>query len=422
MARLRLGDIGKVSMCKRVLKHETLPEGDIPFYKISTFGGRADVFIARELYDNYRLKYSYPKCGDILISAAGTVGKTVVYNGSPAYFQDSNIVWIANNEKVVLNRYLYYFYKTEPWRTTNGSTISRIYNENLRDIEIDVPSLNTQSKIASVLEKLDEKIDINNKINAELEATARDLYNYWFVQFEFPDDNQRPYKTAGGAMVYNEELKRKIPATWSAGGLNRFIANEKTGDWGKESAQANYSRKVTCIRGTDLNSILQTQQINAPERFILEKNTHKLLQKNDIVIEISGGSPTQSTGRAAYITDKVMSMFDNPLICSNFCKAISVKKDLHLFFVYYLWQQLYDNGVFFGYEGKTSGIKNLLYENFISSYEVVLPDEEILTKFNDAIGPLSSAIVANRKEAMRLLSVRDWLLPMLMNGQLKVVD
>ena len=104
MARLRLGDIGKVSMCKRVLKHETLPEGDIPFYKISTFGGRADVFIARELYDNYRLKYSYPKCGDILISAAGTVGKTVVYNGSPAYFQDSNIVWIANNEKVVLNR------------------------------------------------------------------------------------------------------------------------------------------------------------------------------------------------------------------------------------------------------------------------------------------------------------------------------
>jgi type I restriction enzyme S subunit len=233
---------------------------------------------------------------------------------------------------------------------------------------------------------------------------------------------KRPYKTAGGAMVYNEELKRKIPATWSAGGLNRFIANEKTGDWGKESAQANYSRKVTCIRGTDLNSILQTQQINAPERFILEKNTHKLLQKNDIVIEISGGSPTQSTGRAAYITDKVMSMFDNPLICSNFCKAISVKKDLHLFFVYYLWQQLYDNGVFFGYEGKTSGIKNLLYENFISSYEVVLPDEEILTKFNDAIGPLSSAIVANRKEAMRLLSVRDWLLPMLMNGQLKVVD
>jgi len=218
-------------------------------------------------------------------------------------------------------------------------------------------------------------------------------------------------------MVYNEELKREIPAGWSAGGLNQFIANEKTGDWGKESAQANYTRKVTCIRGTDLNSILQTQQLNAPERFILEKNAHKLLQQNDLVIEISGGSPTQSTGRAAYITNEVMSMFGNPLICSNFCKAISVKKDLHLFFVYYLWQHLYDNGVFFGYEGKTSGIKNLLYENFISSYKIALPDEEALTKFNNAIRPLSSAIVANRKEAMSLLSIRDWLLPMLMNGQ-----
>lgn len=422
MSIIRLGDIGKVSMCKRVLKHETLSEGDIPFYKISTFGGRADVFIARDLYDSYRLKYSFPKRGDILISAAGTVGKTVVYDGSPAYFQDSNIVWIANDESLVLNRYLYYFYKTEPWRATNGSTISRIYNENLRDIELDIPSLDIQSKIAGVLEKIDEKISLNNRINAELETLARDLYNYWFVQFEFPDDNQRPYKTAGGAMVYNAELKREIPATWSVGGLNQFIANEKTGDWGKESAQANYTRQVTCIRGTDLNSILQVQELNAPERFILEKNTHKLLLKNDIVIEISGGSPTQSTGRAAYITDKVISMFDCPLICSNFCKAISVKKDLHLFFVYYLWRQLYDNGVFFGYEGKTSGIKNLLYENFINSYKVVLPDEEILTKFNDAIGPLSSAIVANRKEAMRLLSVRDWLLPMLMNGQLKVVD
>jgi type I restriction enzyme S subunit len=223
-------------------------------------------------------------------------------------------------------------------------------------------------------------------------------------------------------MVYNAELKRKIPATWSVGGLNQFIANEKTGDWGKESTQANYTRQVTCIRGTDLNSILKVQELNAPVRYILEKNTHKLLQKNDIVIEISGGSPTQSTGRAAYITDEVMSMFDNPLICSNFCKAVSVKKDLHLFFVYYLWQHLYDNDVFFGYEGKTSGIKNLLYENFINSYKVVLPDEEILTKFNDAIRPLSLAIVANRKEAMRLLSARDWLLPMLMNGQLKVID
>jgi type I restriction enzyme S subunit len=326
-------------------------------------------------------------------------------------------------------KYIYYLL-TMPQRTDYLHTLAQsgvsaypsINPSDLGDMVFDVPDRPTQDKVVFVLEALDAKISINSKVNSGLEALARDLYSYWFVQFEFPDDNQRPYKTAGGAMVYNAELKRKIPATWSVGGLNQFIANEKTGDWGKESTQANYTRQVTCIRGTDLNSILKVQELNAPVRYILEKNTHKLLQKNDIVIEISGGSPTQSTGRAAYITDEVMSMFDNPLICSNFCKAVSVKKDLHLFFVYYLWQHLYDNDVFFGYEGKTSGIKNLLYENFINSYKVVLPDEEILTKFNDAIRPLSLAIVANRKEAMRLLSARDWLLPMLMNGQLKVID
>src|SRR5215211_2826768 len=99
----KLGDIGRVSMCKRVLKHQTTKFGEIPFYKISTFGRKADSFITKELYDEYRKKYSYPKQGDILISAAGTLGETVIYDGKPAYFQDSNIVWIDNDETKTLN-------------------------------------------------------------------------------------------------------------------------------------------------------------------------------------------------------------------------------------------------------------------------------------------------------------------------------
>ena len=165
-----LGKVGKVSMCKRVMKYQTSEFGDIPFYKISTFGSNADVFIDKKLYNNFRKKYSYPKKGDILISAAGTVGKTVIYNGESAYFQDSNIVWIANDESKILNEYLYYFYQTKPWETTNGSTITRIYNQNLRNIKISYPeNLKEQQKIASVLSTLDEKIELNNKINAELE-------------------------------------------------------------------------------------------------------------------------------------------------------------------------------------------------------------------------------------------------------------
>jgi len=218
-------DIGKVSMCKRVLKEETFEDEEIPFYKISTFGGKADTFISRKHYQEYRDKYSFPKVGEILISAAGTIGKTVIYNGEEGYFQDSNIVWVENDETKVRNDYLYYFFQTKPWFTTHGSTITRIYNENLRSIKLNVPeSLSDQQKIASSLSALDSKIELNNRINAELEAMAKTIYNYWFVQFDFPDKNSKPYKSNGGEMVWNEELKREIPEGWEDGEL-KDIAN-----------------------------------------------------------------------------------------------------------------------------------------------------------------------------------------------------
>ena len=219
MIKMSLGKIGQVKMCKRVLKEQTSENEKIPFYKISTFGEEANTFISNELFLEFKEKYSYPNKGDILISAAGTVGKTVIFDGKPSYFQDSNIVWIENNEKIILNRFLYYFYQTKPWQTTNGSTITRIYNEDLRSIKLTFPeSLSTQQKIASVLSALDDKIELNNRINAELEAMAKTLYDYWFVQFDFPivtsSGVEKPYKSSGGKMVYNETLKREIPEGW----------------------------------------------------------------------------------------------------------------------------------------------------------------------------------------------------------------
>ena len=151
----KLGDIGKVSMCKRVYKEQTTTTGDIPFYKIGTFGKEPDVFIPKSLYDEFRDKFSFPKMGDILISAAGTIGRRVKYDGKPAYFQDSNIVWIDNDEKQVLNDYLYQFYGACSWNSTTGATIPRLYNDNLRQIEIAFPkSLAEQRAIVGRLEAL----------------------------------------------------------------------------------------------------------------------------------------------------------------------------------------------------------------------------------------------------------------------------
>ncbi|RKV36080.1 restriction endonuclease [Helicobacter pylori] len=152
--RVRLGDIGKPCMCKRVMKHQTTRYGEIPFYKIGTFGNTADAFISKKLFLEYKTKYSFPKKGDILISASGTIGRAVIYDGKPAYFQDSNIVWIDNDETLVKNDFLFYVYSHVKWNTEH-TTILRLYNDNFRNTLIPLPPLNEQIAIANILSGLD---------------------------------------------------------------------------------------------------------------------------------------------------------------------------------------------------------------------------------------------------------------------------
>ena len=124
---LTLGEIGEPLMCKRIFKEETTPNPNngVPFYKIGTFGGAADSYIPIAVYEQYKSKYSFPNIGDILISASGTIGRLVIYDGSPAYFQDSNIIWLGHNEKTILNSFLFYSYANLKWQTSDGGVISR---------------------------------------------------------------------------------------------------------------------------------------------------------------------------------------------------------------------------------------------------------------------------------------------------------
>lgn len=160
---LALGEIGKVSMCKRIFKNETSVTGDVPFYKIGTFGNEPDSFISQELYDSYRYKYSFPKIGDVLLSASGTIGRKVKYDGRPAYFQDSNIIWLEHDESKILNNFLFHLYDTINWQT-EGSTIKRLYNDILLKKVIPVPSINIQRQILEILSAIDEKISVNKKL------------------------------------------------------------------------------------------------------------------------------------------------------------------------------------------------------------------------------------------------------------------
>lgn len=152
---ISLEEIGEPKMCKRILKNQTFIKGDIPFYKIGTFGGKADAYISKSLYEYYKKKFSFPQKGNVLISAAGTIGRLVIYQGEDAYYQDSNIVWIDNKEEKLLNQYLYYTLKNTSWDTSQG-TIQRLYNASLKAKQIIIPlSINEQKKIASALTSID---------------------------------------------------------------------------------------------------------------------------------------------------------------------------------------------------------------------------------------------------------------------------
>ena len=176
---MTLGEIGKVSMCKRILKSETSAEGEVPFFKIGTFGGKADAYISYQKYEEYKSKYSFPKKGDVLISAAGTIGRTVVYDGKPAYFQDSNIVWIDNDESIVLNSFLNYCYKTQPWKASEGGTIARLYNDNIARTKIPVPPIEIQNRIVKVLDNFDSICsDLQIGLPAEIDARKKQ-YEYY---------------------------------------------------------------------------------------------------------------------------------------------------------------------------------------------------------------------------------------------------
>lgn len=177
--RVNLGEIGRVCMCKRVLKEQTTKIGDIPFYKIGTFGKEADAFISKELYEDYKSKYSFPKKGDVLISASGTIGRSVIYDGKPAYYQDSNIVWIENDESKALNKWLFYCYQMSPWKVSTGGTISRLYNDNIANAEIPLPPLAVQERIVNVLDNFEQLCnDLGIGLPAEI-AARRKQYEYY---------------------------------------------------------------------------------------------------------------------------------------------------------------------------------------------------------------------------------------------------
>ncbi|MEX6702322.1 restriction endonuclease subunit S [Peribacillus frigoritolerans] len=175
----KLGELGSVAMNKRIFKEQTAVTGEVPFFKIGTFGGDPDAFISRELFEEYKAKYPYPEVGDILISASGSIGRTVEYSGEDEYFQDSNIVWLKHDERLDKS-FLKQFYSIVKWQGLEGSTIKRLYNKNILDTRINVPSLAEQQKIGQFFNDLNHLITLHqrklNKTKAMKSAYLSEMF------------------------------------------------------------------------------------------------------------------------------------------------------------------------------------------------------------------------------------------------------
>ncbi|GCF04034.1 hypothetical protein HPK22_00834 [Helicobacter pylori] len=299
--RVRLGDIGKPCMCKRVMKHQTTRYGEIPFYKIGTFGNTADAFISKKLFLEYKTKYSFPKKGDILISASGTIGRAVIYDGKPAYFQDSNIVWIDNDETLVKNDFLFYAYSNVKWNTEH-TTILRLYNDNFRNALIPLPPLNEQSAIANVLSDLDRYLCTLDALILKKEGVKKAL------SFELLSQRKR--------------LK----------GFNQAWQRVKVKDFGiiitgstpLTQISEYWNGTISWITPTDIND---NKDIFNSERKITQKglDTIRMIPKNSVLVTCIA-----SIGKNAILRVNGA--------CNQQINAIIPNKDFNADFIYYLME------------------------------------------------------------------------------------
>lgn len=292
-------------------------------------------------------------------------------------------------------KYIFYLltqkYITDYLHTIGENSVSSypaINPNDLANLKFSIPNLKTQKSIAHILSALDQKIALNNQINAQLEQMAKTLYDYWFVQFDFPDENGKPYKSSGGEMVYNDTLKREIPKGWEVKSLGE-IANVKKGTLITEkTANTNGSIKVISA-GLDFSYYHDIA--NYPE--------------NTITISASGAN-------AGFIN-----FWREPIFACD-CTVVttdSIGKTLYI--LNYL-----KNIQEFIYQQARGSAQPHVYPKDIEILNIVLPPINFLKKFNDILEKSNLKSANNQKQNQQLAQLRDFLLPMLMNGQVGVGD
>jgi type I restriction enzyme S subunit len=315
------------------------------------------------------------------------------------------------NETILSRKFFLYFTKTSQFKyaVSKGAIGTNINNLNqsiLNDLIVPTPKIETQYLITKVLSDFDSKIELNNRINAELEGMAKLIYDYWFVQFDFPDANGKPYKTSGGKMAWNTELKREIPEGWEVKELKK-IANTGSGGTPLSTRQDYYENgNIPWINSGEVNKPF----IVKAEKFITEagliNSSAKMFRKGTILMAMYGAT----AGKVSMIDIEACT---NQAIC-----GINPNYDYYDTFVKIGLEDLYKYLV----NLSSGSARDNLSQDKIRELKFIIPSDELLKEFHKKVNSSMLKILMNLKENQKLTELRDWLLPMLMNGQVRVAE
>jgi len=389
-----LGEIGGVRMCKRVLKQQTREHGDVPFYKIGTFGGVPDAFIPQALFDEFRRKYSFPKKGDILISAAGTIGRTVLYDGAPAYFQDSNIVWIDNDESKVSNAYLWHRYQVTKWSVSHGGTVARLYNDNLRTkIHVAIPTETEQRAIAEALSDLDGLLDgLDRLIVKKRDLKQAAMQQLLTGQTRLPGFHGEWVPLN---MADNSTLKARIG--WQGLTTAEYL---KTGDY-------------FLVTGTDFSDgriAWSSCCFVAAARYTQDQNIQ--LQSKDILLTKDG-----TIGKVAYVDH-----LPGPATLNSGVFVIRPKGEAYEphFFYYILTSRIFEK--FLNKLAAGSTISHLYQKDFVTFSFLVPPSLPEQTAIAEVLTEMDAELAALEQRREKTRALKQAMMQELLTGKTRLVS
>lgn len=376
------GDIGTVVMCKRIFKEETSENGDVPFYKIGTFGGEPDAYITRELFEKYKSMYPYPQKGDILISASGSIGRTVEYTGKDEYFQDSNIVWLQHNKNID-NSFLKVLYSVVQW-SFEGSTIKRLYNDNFLKTKIVIPNIKEQSLIGKYFENLDNLITLHQRKLDKLKETK-----IAYVSEMFPKEgNLKPKRRFKGYKDEWESINLEQIAT-----MNARIGwqNLRTSEFLKEG-------EYMLITGTDFeNGKVDFSKCHFVSKERYEQDTNIQVQNGSILITKDG-----TLGKVAYVEE-----LEKPATLNAGVFNVRIKdqnKVDEVFLFQYLrapFLMRYVN------ERATGGTIKHLNQNILVKFPILLPEKEEQIRIGKFLTKLDKTIESQQRVLSKLIDLKN---------------